>query len=59
MEQTEADFREIERAHELPPDEPYSSRRGYCRVCGEEWVEAHDEEIVVCPECGSTDVEEV
>lgn len=34
MEQTEQDFREIERERDLPPDEPYRGAIHACEECG-------------------------
>jgi hypothetical protein len=60
MEQTEADFREIERAHELPPDELYPEHADdheECSECGSENLHyVHDTSgslvAVECGDCG-------
>jgi ABC-type ATPase with predicted acetyltransferase domain len=48
MEQTEQDFREVERARDLPPDEPYGAALWECPECGED-IGANDPHAPDCP----------
>jgi ribosomal protein L37AE/L43A len=49
-EQSEQDIREIERAHELPPDELYP-HEAECPVCGSDNISETAHGLLLCGDC--------